>query len=92
LFLLEEVQNPKYHFPLKNAILHSFLYHNMDDLNLLQKSMDHESLKLEPKEKMLILTMNVSDTDMKDHQQHHQLLLMLNGPIYEAVDLELVLV
>jgi hypothetical protein len=80
-FLLEEVQDPKYHFPLKNNTLHSLLYPNMDDLKLLQMSLDHESLKLEPKEKRIIGTMNVFDVDLKDHQQDHQSLLMLNGPI-----------
>jgi hypothetical protein len=44
-------------------------------------SLDHESLKLEPKEKRLAGTENVSIADLKDHQ----LLLMLNGPIVEAV-------
>jgi hypothetical protein len=80
-FLLEEVQDPKYHWPLKNDTLHSLLYPNLDDLKLLQMSMDHESLKLEPKDKRLIGTVNVSDTDMKDHRQGHQFLLVLNEPI-----------
>jgi hypothetical protein len=53
----------------------------MDDLKLMKMSLDHESLKLEPKEKRLIGTVNVSDVDLKDHQQDHQLLLMLNEPI-----------
>jgi hypothetical protein len=39
----------------------------MDDLKLLQMSLDHESLKLEPKEKRLAGILNVSDVDMKDH-------------------------
>jgi hypothetical protein len=43
--------------------------------------MDHEFLKLEPKEKRLAGTVNMSDADLKDHQQDHQLLLVLNGPI-----------
>jgi hypothetical protein len=76
---LEEVQDPKYHFPLKNDTLHSLLYPNLDDLKLLQMSLDHESLKLEPKEKRLIGTVNVSNVDLKDHRQDHQLLLVLNG-------------
>ena len=54
-------------FPLRNDTLHSLMYPNMDDLNLLQMSLDHESLKLEPKEKRLVGTMNVSDVDLKDH-------------------------
>jgi hypothetical protein len=39
----------------------------MDDLKLLQMSLDHESLKLEAKEKRLVGTMNVFDIDLKDH-------------------------
>jgi hypothetical protein len=78
---LEEVQDPKYRLPLKDDTLHSLLYPNLDDLKLLQMSLDHESLKLEPKEKRLIGTVNVSDADLKDHRQDHQLLLVLNGPI-----------
>ena len=80
-FLLEEVQDPKYHFTLNNDTLHSFLYSNFNELKLLQLSLDHESLKLEPKEKRLVGTMNVFDTDLKDHQQDHQLLHVLNEPI-----------
>jgi hypothetical protein len=87
---LEEVQDPKYHFPLKNDTLHSMLHPNLDDLKLLQMSLDHEFLKLKPKEKRLTISMNVSDVDIKDHQQDHQLLLLLNGPISEAVELVLV--
>jgi hypothetical protein len=78
---LEEVQDPKYHFPLKNNTLHSLLYPNMDKLKLLQMSLDHESLKIDPKEKRLTVIVNVSDDDMKDHRQYHELLLVLNGPI-----------
>jgi hypothetical protein len=78
---MKEVQDPKYHSPLKRNTLHSLLYPNMDDLNLLQMSLDHESLKLEPKEKRIARTLNESDADLKDHQQDHQLLLVLNGPI-----------
>jgi hypothetical protein len=47
-------------------------------------------LKLEPKEKRLVGTVNVSDADMKDHRQYHQLFLVLNIPIKEAVELVLV--
>jgi hypothetical protein len=57
------------------------LYLNIDDLNILQMSLDHESLKLEPKEKRLGGTMNVFDANIKDHRQDHQLLLVLDGPI-----------
>ena len=64
---MEEVQDPKYHFSLKNDTLHSLLYPNLDDLKLLQMSLDHEFLKLEPKEKRLAGTVNVSDVDFKDH-------------------------
>jgi hypothetical protein len=39
----------------------------MDDLKLLQMSLDHEFLKPNPKEKRLVGTMNVSDVDLKDH-------------------------
>jgi hypothetical protein len=53
----------------------------MDDLKLLQMSLDHEFMKLEPKEKKFVGTMNVSDADLKDHRQDQQLLLVLNGPI-----------
>jgi hypothetical protein len=66
---LEEVQDPKYRFPLKNDTLHSLLYPNLDDLKLLQMSLDHESLKLDPKEKRLTGTVNVFDVDLKDHRQ-----------------------
>jgi hypothetical protein len=78
---LEELQDPKYHWPLTNDTIHSLLYPNLDDLKLLQMSLDHESLKLEPKEKRLVETMNVSDVDRKDHRQYQKLLLVLNGPI-----------
>jgi hypothetical protein len=47
--------------------------------------MDHESLKLEPKEKRLNITVNVFENDRKDHQKYHQLLLVLNRPIEEAM-------
>jgi hypothetical protein len=39
----------------------------MDDLKLMQISLDHESLKLEPKEKRLVGIVNVFDVDLKDH-------------------------
>ena len=48
-------------------------------------SLDDESLKLEPKEKRLIGTMNMFDVDMKDHRKDHQLRLELNRPILEAM-------
>jgi hypothetical protein len=54
---------------------------NLDDLKLLQMCLNHESLKLKPEDKRLPGTMNMSDVDMK----YHQLLLELNGPIWEAV-------
>jgi hypothetical protein len=60
-----------YLFPLKNDTLHSLLYPNIDDLKLLQMSLDHEFLKLDTKEKRLAKTMNVSDVDLKDHRQDH---------------------
>jgi hypothetical protein len=44
-------------------------------------SLDHEPVKLEPKEKRLTGNMNVSRVDLKDHQQDHQLFLVLNGTI-----------
>jgi hypothetical protein len=50
-------------------------------------SLDHEFMKLEPKEKRLAGTVNVSDADLKDHRQDHQMLLMLNRPILEAMEL-----
>jgi len=53
----------------------------MDDLKLLKMSLDHESLKLDPKEKRIVGTVNVSDANMKDHRQDQQLLLMLKKPI-----------
>ena len=67
MFLSEEVQDPKYRFPLNNNTLHSLLYTNMDDLKFMLMSLDHESLKLEPKEKTLARTVNLSDVDLKDH-------------------------
>jgi hypothetical protein len=57
----------KYRSPLKRDTLHSLLCPNLDDLKLLQKCLDHKSLKLEPKENKLIGTVNVFDVDMKDH-------------------------
>jgi hypothetical protein len=36
-------------------------------VKLLQMYLDHESLKLKPKEKRLVGTMNVYDADLKDH-------------------------
>jgi hypothetical protein len=33
--------------------------------------LDHDSLKLEPKDKRLVGTVNVFEADMKDHQQDH---------------------
>ena len=78
---LQEVQDPKYHLPLKNDTLHSLLYPNLDDLNLLQMFLDQESQKLDSEEKRIAGIMNVLNIDMKDHRQDHQLLLGLNGPI-----------
>jgi hypothetical protein len=69
----EEVQDPKYRFSLKNDTLHSLLYPNLYDLKLLQMFLDHESLKLEPKEKNLTRTENVSNVDLKDHREDHQI-------------------
>ena len=54
-------------FSIKNDTLHSLLYPNLDDLKLLQMSLDHEVLTLEPKEKRLARTVNMSDVDLKDH-------------------------
>ena len=48
-------------------------------------SLDHESMKLESKEKRLTGTVNVFDIDMKDHRQDHKLFLDLNGPIREVM-------
>jgi hypothetical protein len=53
----------------------------MDYLKLMKMSLDHESLKLEPKEKRLTGTVNVFDIDLKDHRQDHQFLIVLNRPI-----------
>jgi hypothetical protein len=78
---LEEVQDPRYHLPLKNDTLHSLLYPNLDDLKILQMSLDRESLKLDPVEKRLARTVNVFNADLKDQQQDHQLLIVLDGPI-----------
>ena len=60
----------------------------MDFLKLLQMFLDHDSQKLEPKEKRLTETKNMFNIDLYDHRQYHQLLHMLNEPIEE----ELVLV
>jgi len=57
----------------------------MDDLNIMQMSLDDDSLKIEKKYKSLNGTMNVFDGGLKDHQQYHQLLLELNRPIWEAM-------
>jgi hypothetical protein len=65
---LEEVQHLKYRLSLKNDTLHSLMYANLDDLKLLQMSLDPEFLKLELKEKRLARTVNVSDVDLKDHR------------------------
>jgi len=48
-------------------------------------SLDHQSLKIEPKEKRFTRTMNVSNVDLNDHRQDHQLLLLLKKPIEEVV-------
>jgi hypothetical protein len=39
----------------------------MGDLKLMKISLDHEYLKLDPKEKRLVGTMNMPDVDLKDH-------------------------
>jgi hypothetical protein len=49
-------------------------------MKLFQMSLDHESLKIEPKEKRLVGIVNVSNVDLKDHRQDHLLILMLNIP------------
>ena len=36
-----------------NDVFHPQLHPNLDDLKLLKISMDHDSLKLEPKDKMI---------------------------------------
>jgi hypothetical protein len=45
-------------------VSHSLLCLNMDGLKLLQMFMDHESLKLEPKEKRLARTVNMFNIDL----------------------------
>jgi hypothetical protein len=57
----------------------------MDELKLLQMFLDHESLKLDPKENRIVGTMNVSNINLKDYQQDHQFLLELNGTIWKFV-------
>ena len=57
------------------------MYPNMDDPKLLQMSLDHESLKLEPKEKRIAKKLNMFGVHLKNPRQDHQLILMLNGPI-----------
>jgi hypothetical protein len=39
----------------------------MDDLKLMKMSLDHEFMKLEPKEKRLTIIVNMADAGMKDH-------------------------
>ena len=68
-------------FSIKERYSSFIVVSHLDDLKLLQMSLDHESLKLEPKEKRLAGTVNVSDIDLKDHRQDHQLLLVSNIPI-----------
>jgi hypothetical protein len=53
----------------------------MDDPKLMQMCLYNESLKLELKENRTIGTMKVSEVDLEDHQ----LLLVLNEPISEAM-------
>jgi hypothetical protein len=45
----------------------------------------HDSLNIYPKERRLVGTMNMYDVDLYDQWQDHQLLLVLNGPIWEEV-------
>jgi hypothetical protein len=52
------------HSLLRSDILHSFLCPNLDGQMLLQLFLDHEPLKLEPKEKRLIGNVNVYDIDI----------------------------
>lgn len=63
-FLSEEGQVPNFYLPLRNHILHSLLFPNLDGLNLLQMSQDHESLKLDPKERRLIGSVNEYNVDL----------------------------
>jgi hypothetical protein len=65
---LEEVQYIKYHFPLKNDILHSLLYVNLDSPKLLQMSLDNNSLKLDTKEKRIIVTINIFENNINNHR------------------------
>jgi hypothetical protein len=52
-FLSEEVQDPRYCFPLDINILHSLFPPNLDGQKLMKMCLDHESLKLELKERRL---------------------------------------
>jgi hypothetical protein len=63
-FLLEEVQYPNYHSSLKRNTLHSLLPPNLDGPKLLQMCLDHESLKLDPKERRLVEIVNLFDVDL----------------------------
>jgi hypothetical protein len=57
----------------------------MNDLKLLKMILDQDFMKFETKEKRLVGIVNMFDIDLKDHRQDHQLLLELNGSIWEAV-------
>jgi len=43
------------------------MYPNLDDLNILQMSVDHESLKIYPKDKRLVGNVNMYNANLKDH-------------------------
>ena len=75
-FLIRPILDPK--IPL---MLHPQLHPNLDFLKLLQNFMDHDSQKLDPKEKRLTETENMFVVDLQDHQLLH----MLNGPIEEVL-------
>jgi hypothetical protein len=56
----------------------------MDGLNLLNFFMNHESLNIDPKQTRVFGTMNMSDVDLRDQRQDHQLILVWNERICEA--------
>ena len=68
---MKELEDPKYHSQLGHNIIHSLLHPNLYDQKFLQMSLDHDSLKLEPKEKRLTKIVSVFDVVLEDHHKYH---------------------
>jgi hypothetical protein len=64
LFHFKEIQETKYHFPLRNDIIYSFMYLSLHGQRIMQMFPYHESLKIQPKEINVTRNMNMYNTNL----------------------------